>query len=51
MGIRHPLFGKVQLDAKGIAPDAHKEERFRYQDFDLRELDQVPQEINEEGNA
>jgi hypothetical protein len=51
MGIRHPLFGKVQLDAKGIAPDAHKEERFRYQDFDLRELDQVPEEINEEGNA
>jgi len=49
MGIRHPLFGKVQLDSKGVAPDAIKDEKFRYQDFDPRELEGIPAELNEAG--
>jgi hypothetical protein len=47
MGIRHPLFGKIQLDSKGIAPEAAREEKFKYQDFDPRELEDVPEEIDE----
>jgi hypothetical protein len=49
MGIRHPLFGQIQLDSKGIAPNVIGEEKFRYQDFDPRELEGIPAELNEAG--
>ena len=37
MGIRHPLFGKVHVGARGIEPA--QEESFDYQDFDPEEVE------------
>lgn len=43
MGFRHPLFGRPDIVTKGIAPDKANQEEFGYQDFDERELDEVPE--------
>jgi hypothetical protein len=52
MGIRHPLFGKVSLKSRGIAPGVQEEEKFRYQDFDARELEEeIPAELDESEGA
>jgi hypothetical protein len=38
MGIRHPLFGKPQLSARGEEAKELQEENFRFQDFDPGEI-------------